>query len=300
MSLSVLLTLFVVVNILLKILQKFCSNTVTCGGRAKYTLYFLTTSVVACGVFYAFSGFNLSVNLTTAVYGFLYAIIVFFSLISSLLVYNYGTVSTINIIANAGIMIVGPIFGKLLFGDAFDWRRLLRIGLMLGAVLLVFLDSRDKEEANEDKKKNSKGALALLTGIYVLATTLNTLLCKHYTLSPTATDENSMFFMTNVFLTLGAVAVLACDFIKGNATPKETVQILNFKNLGIWLGNVFCSTLCTILGIWILELMDVTVYTPVSSAVIIVAALITSVILREKAGIFSYLAAAVACVAMVI
>lgn len=299
MSLTVLLVLFVVINILLKILQKFCSATVTMGGRAKYTLYFLTTSVVACGFFYAFSGFRLAINLTTTIYGLIYAIIVFVSLISALLVYNYGTVSTVNIISNAGIMILGPIFGKLIFSETFDWLRLVRIGLMLVAVALVFLDSRSEDKATKPSKKNTF-TLAILIGINVLSVILNTVLCKHYTLSPTATDENSMFFMTNVFLTIGTVGVLTFDFIKGNANPKETAKILTVKNLGLWLGSVFCSNMCAILGIWLLEIMDVTVYTPVSSAVIIIAALVTSVFLREKVGFFSYLSAAVACVAMFI
>jgi drug/metabolite transporter (DMT)-like permease len=46
--------------------------------------------------------------------------------------------------------------------------------------------------------------------------------------------------------------------------------------------------------------MDLSVYTPVSSAIGVIVAVIASVIFRERLGIFSYLAAAVACVAVII
>ena len=65
-------------------------------------------------------------------------------------------------------------------------------------------------------------------------------------------------------------------------------------------GNVICSNVGSLMGILLIALIDVSVYSPVTSALTILAGVAGSLLLRERLGLLSYLAAALACVAMVI
>jgi hypothetical protein len=46
--------------------------------------------------------------------------------------------------------------------------------------------------------------------------------------------------------------------------------------------------------------MDISIYSSISAALGVLVGVVSSLIFREKLGIFSYLAAAVACVAVII
>ena len=80
----------------------------------------------------------------------------------------------------------------------------------------------------------------------------------------------------------------------------DSVALLRPRRLISLAGNTVCSNISSLVGIWIVAQMDISVYTPIGSALGIVVGVVASLIFREKLGIFSYLAAAVACAALII
>ena len=111
---------------------------------------------------------------------------------------------------------------------------------------------------------------------------------------------NSFFFWSNAILLVGALLLIAFLLIKEKSSLFESLSILHPKKLISLAGNTVCSNIGSIVALLLVAQMDLSVYTPVASAIGVIVAVIASVIFREKLGIFSYLAAAVACAAVII
>ena len=93
---------------------------------------------------------------------------------------------------------------------------------------------------------------------------------------------------------------IADELIRKNAKPRELIKMFTAKNLICWGGSTVCSNVGSLLTVKLLAIVDISIYTPVWSALGVIISLTASIIFREKLGIFSYLAAAVACVAVII
>jgi drug/metabolite transporter (DMT)-like permease len=65
-------------------------------------------------------------------------------------------------------------------------------------------------------------------------------------------------------------------------------------------GSTICSNIMSIVGVWIIAKIDVSLYTALSSALSIITAVVGSVLFRERLGFFSYLAMIFAIIAIII
>ena len=144
--------------------------------------------------------------------------------------------------------------------------------------------------------------LSLLLAVTLSAVVgcLVTLTTKLYIESGSVASENSFFFWSNVLLAAGAALIFAFECIKNKGSFSDSVSFLRPRRLVPLVGNTLCSNVGSLIAIWLVEQMDLSVYTPVSSAIGVIVAIIASLIFREKLGLFSYLAAAVACAAVII
>ena len=117
-----------------------------------------------------------------------------------------------------------------------------------------------------------------------------------YAFVSVAADQNSFFFLTNVFIVAVALLVMACDGIKKPAHFKTALSMVNPKKSLVLIFNILCSGACSLLGIFLIARMDLSVYSPIMSAIGILSGVAASLLLRERLGTLSYVAAAIACI----
>ena len=140
----------------------------------------------------------------------------------------------------------------------------------------------------------------LLAAIGVVFGAIQTIIPKLFALSKDVTDEHSFFLMTNVFMLVAALSSFAFLTIKNKENVKASLVIFEPKRLAPTVLNVISNNIGSLVSIPILAAVDLAVYTPVSSAYGVVVSVVASLCFREKLGVFSYLGAAVAMLAMII
>ena len=128
----------------------------------------------------------------------------------------------------------------------------------------------------------------------------NTVITKYYAIDTRVCNANSFFFFTNVILAVGNLLLVAVDLVKNSGGLKDIAPLfkpLNFLSLS---GNTVCSNVGSLVGILIISQMDVSVYSPISSAIGILAGFLGSLVFRQKLGWLSYIGALGALVAVII
>ena len=74
--------------------------------------------------------------------------------------------------------------------------------------------------------------------------------------------------------------------------------MLNPKRALVFVGNTVCNNVGSLVGILLIAIIDVSVYSPLVSALGIISGVAASLIFRQRLGALSYLAAVFACGAM--
>jgi drug/metabolite transporter (DMT)-like permease len=285
--------------------SKATSKVVSGASRAKYSLFLIVNGLTACFFFWIFGGFKLDVNLPTLIYSAIYALIVALILILTMVAYRMVSVSGVNIIKSGCGLLCTSLVGFLFFSEDIGLRTVTRIIIMTIAIALTFTDTKrraaivrgnDGQKPKGDKVK----ALAFVLVLIVIASSANTVILKCFTLNPRVADENSFFFFTNIFLALGCASVFCFELIRKKGKTADARDIFRARALVPIVGNTLFSNIGSLIGMIVLAEMDISVYTPITSAISILAGVAGSLIYKEKLGIFSYLAAALALVAVVI
>ena len=278
---------------------KLCSNMVDT--RARYALFFAVNGLVACVFFFISGGFRVGVNLPTVLYAALYALLVIGSLLISLNLLRIASISGVNILSGAFGLIFSSAIGFSFFSEEINAQKLIRIALMSVATVLVFIgENRIHQKEEKACVKKNLIALAVLILLSALISSGVTVLTKLFAFSTRVTDENSLFFLTNVLLFCGSTFAFALECFRKKGLLADSFALLQPRRLISLAGNTVCSNIGSLVGIRLVAQMDISVYTPISSALGIVIGVVASLIFREKLGVFSYLAAAVACAALII
>ena len=288
-----------------KAFSKLCSNMLAENSVAKYSLVLILTSLIACGFFFVSGGFHLAISGMTLLYSAIYALVVAVSVVSNLMVYRYASISDVNVTTSACGMICTALIGYVFFAEEVSLRGILRLAIMLAAIVLVFLDQKqaaaptppsDATEKDAPKGSRHLTILIVLLGVVTLAVCANTIVLKLFTASPRVTDQNSFFFFTNVVLAVFAAVALAIDSRRHPGTFSEALTLLQPRKLVSMAGNTVCSNIGSIVSVLIVAQMDVSIYSPLTTAIGILVGLVGSWIFCERLGRFSYLAAAVSVV----
>lgn len=280
--------------------SKFCSNSATQSGPEGYGVYLLVTAVVACIFFFCSNHFQITATLPTLLYAMGYAAIAILCNIYGLKVLLYADGASVTVISSACGLITTSGIGILLFQETLDWLKAARIFTMLCAILCIFLDVRKKDEpAPKGKRKKSLSFLLVMTAL-ILGNSASVILLKYYSMAKNVADENSLFFFTNVFMIL---AILPWSIIRLKRNPNrmaDFLPMLRLKSLSAITLSTLSSNINSLISVRLIRIMDVSVYTPVTSATGIISGLATSFILREKIGKWSMLAALLAFASILI
>ncbi|MBQ8893873.1 MAG: hypothetical protein IJ043_05630 [Clostridia bacterium] len=267
---------------------KLTSNTVG-KSRSSFAFFLAVNGIVACLFFLISGGFRIGINSITLLFSLLYAAVVLLALFCNLKALQLAEICNVNVMNSAGGLLINSAVGFLFFQEHIDFPKLLRILLMLGAVLLIFLEKRTG-------KKPKPGFLPVLLGM-IGAGLANNLLLKFYAMTPGTANENSFFFLTNAMLTGGAALwFLALQ----KRVPVPLKPLLTPRSLLPFAGNTVCSNVNSLISLQLIGRLELSVYTPLTGALNVLVNLLASLLFREKLGVYSYLAAALALVATLI
>ena len=134
--------------------------------------------------------------------------------------------------------------------------------------------------------------------ISVLLVVIKTLLVKAFVISERVTNEHSFYLLTNVFMLSWGVIMLITSALKGRGNLKTGLSFFKPRRVLSTFGNVVSSNVTSLVTVPILVGINISIFSPVSSAWSIVVSVIISLIFKEKLGLFSYLAAAVGILAI--
>ena len=243
------------------------------------------TGIIACAFFFIMSGFRINFSIENILFALIFSIVCMASLLVGLYAINNIDVAGLTVFRSGASMIISYILGVILFSEDTTVKKLIQLALTLAAVLLVYLDQRKK---NEGGRGFLKKILTLLS--VSLIASLATLVSKYYTVIVGSSDANSFFFITNLFqIGFGAVGALII-YIKRRPKREELLPYFKPKNLAITSLNTITSNVASLLDLLILSLMDVTVYSPISNTLMLLAGGAASIMLRQRLGKYSIMA----------
>ena len=280
--------------------SKYCSDLTEQAGSTGYAIFLLVTGLFACLFFFCFNGFQITATVPTLLYALAYAVVAMICSVYTLKAFLYADVASVAVITSACGLIATSGIGALLFYETMDFIKVLRIVLMLGAIFLVFADVRRQgtEAAAEKRRKGIHFFFILL--MLIAGNCASVIVLKYYSFASGVADENSLFFFTNVFIVLGVLLWLLFHLIRTPQKLKSSVSSFSVKSLFPIAAATGFSNLNSLVSIRLISQMDVSLYTPVSSAMEIASGVIVSFLFREKMGLFSAIALILSVISVVI
>ena len=303
MSIEILFCITAIAGLCAKAFSKICSNIVSEKSVASFSIVLLVNSIVACIFFYISAEFSIALNGITVLYSLSYAIIAAVSIISNIVVYRYATISGITVISGACSLLCTTVVGGLLFKENIGGKTVLRLLIMIVAMIFAFIEQNNRNKPDADKgakKKNAFIHLILMVAVIALCGCSNTLILKFFSASENVTDKNSFFFFTNVILGIGSAITFWIACIQKKDEFSNSIVLLKPRKIVSVAGNTICSNISSIITVIIVSQMDVSLFSPISSAMGILTGVAGSLIFKEKQSYLAYIAASIACIAIII
>ena len=301
MSTFLLFSFSALVGLCSKVTSKLCSNLVPQNSPARYALFLLINCLVGCLFFFSSGGGNVPVNLSTLLYAAGYALIVTGSILTGLIVLRYASISGVGILSGACSLLCTVLLGRLLFAEQIGARDWLRLCVMLIATAFVFMDARKAGKSTHTdapKPRHALLPLALTIAAMTVIGCANTILLKYFVADSNVLGENSLFFYANAILCVGAAIVFLFTGLKNKADVRASLPLLHPKRILVVAGNTALSNVSSLLSVLLIARVDIAILSPVNTALGIIVGVVASLLFREKLGIHSYVAAAIACLSM--
>lgn len=261
-------------------------------GMRSYLLFLSLTGAVALLFFSISAGFRLTFNWPTFWYAVGYAASVAGSIVLRFLAMARMNMLLLTLFTNAGAMLVPVLFGALVFDEKLGLFPIIGLVLMSGAVIMPFLG---KGEALRARPRDCLyGALLFVVG------GVSPVLMKFYTNDPRAADSNSYCFLTNLIMLVGTLAVLVYSLRRGGSGEATVQEVFTPRQCILTLLTTVTSNISSLLGIWVLRGMPVSIYTMLSNSLNMAStAMLSKVAFREKITLAQVLSAVLAVLAVV-
>lgn len=299
MDIAILFLITAIAGIGSKAFTKLCSHIVAQNSAAKFSLVLAVNGIVACLFFFCSGGFHIAVNGPTLLFSLVFALIVGVAMLSNVIVYRYANISGVNVLSSTLNVFSTAVIGWTLFSEAFGIKGLLRITVVLIAAAIELVNQIKKGgQKNDGQEKKALLPLILSVLMISMAGSASTVTVKLFSMSESMSDKNSFFFLTNALLTVGAMLVFLLSVIGKKEKLRGALSLLSLKKLISIAGSTVCSNVSSLISVLLLSKMAVSVYSPINFIIGILGGLVGSLLFKEKLGALSYVAAAVACVAM--
>lgn len=287
MMLFLLIFAFSITKILSLVCNKMCSNVLTSGGVSGNAIYIFLVSLISCITYSAFTGFTFEFDTATILLSIALAAASVASLLISLVIYRLASVSGVNVIMTSLSLVSSAAIGFTLFSESVDFTKILRIIIMITAGIFVYFDNVSKEKTDLKKSGNKRILFVITILCLLIINCYTTIQSKLLATGNLVADTNTFFFMTNVYMLLGSLAVILYVVFKNPDEIKKNLVLLKPKNILTMTGNTFGSNISVVLNVLILARMDLSVFTMISSALGILCAAIVSLLFKEKLGIYA-------------
>ncbi len=288
------------------IMRKANSKTFSLSGLTGSLFYIFETSLFALFFFWALNGFTLSFNPRVIMYGFVYGIIVVVSLVPTIFMYNYASFAYITFLSGSLSLFFALLAGMTVFGEELTVDKVVRILLMLVATLIIFLgrnaEGKKKEGADTDRPEKKRHSPKLYICIFasVILGCASTVLLKFYSQDAGVTDQNSMFFATNIFSALLTLPILPFTMKRDGVSLSDIGKMLKSKKTVYSAITTANSNVASIIQITLLSMMEVSVLNPIAGALSFVAMAIAVPIMGERLNRYTVLSTATAILSVVI
>ena len=284
---------------------KFSSNALVGKPASSYAFFMVISGAVSCLFYLATNGFRLYTTPTMFLFSFGFTLALCLSNVGILTVYRYMNVANVLVILSSAQLIITAVCGKILFDETITATTVIRILVMLVCIFLMFLDGRTRSESEQATEKIKVGVKRVLITVLLLVITIASnasivLLNKFYTIAGNVTDEKSYLFFGNLFMVAASIVMLAYTYIRSPEDGRATLAIAKTKPMIFMLINSIGGGAALLVSIAIISRLAVSVATPISSAVGMLMTVASSLILREKIGIFAYIAVALSIIVFVI
>lgn len=261
--------------------RKYAKNTQNLNDLA---IFNLITGIMATAVFYVTSGFKIQLNIRTCIYALIFALVIFINNTLCIAVFKYMGVAESIFIRQGLSLAVSISMGVLLYKEKFTLVSFLQIALIFLTFLAIFLPALKNKTT---VKTTTFTGLIICILISVLSAAC-TVITKSFAIDKEVTDENSFFFMTNVFMILIAltlVITLNKGSLKNSLKSFKTVPATEYFTIFL---NVFASNIGSLLSMAILKKDALLLYVPLSNALNLLAGETVSIfIAKEKPKIIA-------------
>lgn len=295
----ILFCVYFALRVLGDVIKKKVTNSFSTNGISGSLFFVLETSIFAMFVFFVLNGFKLYINPLVTFYGFLYGVLVIFSTVCGVFVYNYATIAFVGFVSSCFTLIASQIVGAALFGESVTIPNLVRVAFMLFAAFVSFIGAGGFKRADAQNAKRFTYAL-LLTLTLSTVSTLGTIVMKHYTADPGVTDSNSFFFMTNVFSALLVIPLIPITAKRDGIKLSSLIEFVKGRRVFYTMLTTANSNIFSAVTILLLSMIDVSVFTPLSNTLGFISIAVATPLIREKLDKYTIIATALAVASVVI
>ena len=298
------LALYFATNVIYGILTKKCSD-VVCGGRTIFqALCVIQNSVTAMIFFLCLTGFKLVVTPENILFGLALSVTCTGSLLLFLYTLSKFDIADVTVFKSGGCMILTYVIGLIIFSEKITLTNAIQLTVIAAAIGLVYYEH--KSMAMKRKDKNSAFAILLLILLAVILAMQNLVNKLYMENLPNGSSGfldrnlNSFFFFTNVFQLLFGVTGFLFLYFRTKPTKAQLAPYFTPANLCVNSVNTIMSNLVGLFSTLIIALMDMSVFSPISSAIGIIAAGASSLLVKEKPSKFSIIAMALSVAAVLL
>lgn len=263
--------------------------------RTDIWVYALITGIFSMLFFGITSGFSILLNGKTFIYALILTAMAIISYFVQLLVYRYMGVVEVAVITMSGKLLLTSIVGFLLFSETVNLISVARIVLMLITVLLIFAHNKKTQTPKNDSVRSFTPIGFLLCVAIVGIGVLNTVVLKYVAIDAEVTSSNALFFFTNAMIALFSVLFLLFESHGSIETVAKEFRAISKSGYLAIIAKTVAGSASSLLGVLILANGDVSLYSPLSNALGLLATEAVAVfILRERPKIIPMIPAILA------
>lgn len=267
-----LLILIPLITAFMRIFQKNFKQTSQNVEQAS-NIYIIITCTVAILFFFLLAGGKIKPNVPTLIYALVLAVLAIGSNIMTLFALDKTAIVNITVFSGAGSIVIPFFYGVIFLNEKVGVFKIISLVLLIIVILLPFLTPDVP-----NKKTELKGYIYCVILFFISGPV--TVLYKVYALEPNVLNTNVLCFWGNVFM----LPFMLFNALKGNIYQLiDDIKIMSPKSYALAVITVIFSNLTTLLGIFILKEVNITVYTLLNSPLSLVfTAALSRIIFSEK------------------
>lgn len=253
--------------------QKLWQKRTFAAGNAPY-IYLVLNAISACVIFCVMAGFNLKINTVSLMYAAGYGAVVILSIVLNMMAMSRMNLILCSVFQRGSTVIVWLI-GILFFHEE------LKVNGAVSALLILISILIPLSEIKTGKTKISDFFIG--TAIAVVGTS-STILLKCYTFVPNRAANTVLFFYTNVFV-IAFIAFLALACFGFIFEKQNIISDIKMTKKHFWIVplSTLCSNAASLISVYVIKIMPLSVYSIVSYAVGCVVVFVNSkIVFGEK------------------